>query len=83
MQGCSKNGTKCEKSATFNPVQFCNFNSFNKDQHSTQYAMENIPTMCYTARLGHYQGANAEYKAEIIEYYTKHFSLSHLMNYRK
>jgi len=28
-----------------------------------------------TARLGHYQGANAEYKAEIIHYYIKHFCL--------
>jgi hypothetical protein len=28
-----------------------------------------------TARLGHYQGANAEYKAETIEYYIKHFRL--------
>jgi len=29
----------------------------------------------FTVRLGHYQGANAEYIAEITEYYIKHFCL--------
>ena len=37
-----------------------------------------------TARCGHHQGANAEYKAEITDYYIKYFCLMcHLMNYRE
>jgi hypothetical protein len=53
MQGHRKNGTMGEGTCNLQLRPICNFKSFTKDQHSTQYVMENnlefnIPIACYS-----------------------------------